>query len=264
MKTQKMSVKELKGLATFTAISGTGKQASFTVEGDVAVDVETGKQVKLDSIRRSWEVVVEEVAEQMTADEVVVEETQAEEVAQIVAGSTVKLADGTIGTVIDVHNTLATVQIADEEIPASVETLVLTEAQVPAQAPAEAEQTDATAEKPARAKRTGTGKNMKADKYLEMVTTLEPTSIEEKQGSVKKTFEADGITLEYITGVAGQTEWELLRSKKSGSWHGVFFKVNSEILKDVEAGDKKMKDPSKSKGFVKAYLQEKFNTSVEL
>lgn len=66
MKTVKMSVKELKGLTLFKAISSTGKEATFQIKGEVAVNVETGKEMKLDTLRRSWEIVVEEVSAEIT------------------------------------------------------------------------------------------------------------------------------------------------------------------------------------------------------
>src|SRR5690606_8287115 len=60
MKTVKMSVKEMKALNKFQAVSATGKLASFEVQGESALNLDTDKLVKLDSLRKSWEVVVEE------------------------------------------------------------------------------------------------------------------------------------------------------------------------------------------------------------
>jgi hypothetical protein len=142
MKTVKMSVKELKGLEQFKAVSDKGKEATFTVEGDKAINVETGKSVKLDSIRRSWEIIVEEAqvdapAEQITADEIVEDEKKEEAPAMTPAeyftGKTVKLVDGSIGTVESVMGNLATVSVAGEEVPVSIEALEVVEGDAPAE-----------------------------------------------------------------------------------------------------------------------------------
>lgn len=127
MKTVKMSAKEIKGLGQFKAISGTGKVAEFTIENDKAINVETGKALSVDSLRRSWEIVVAEEA-QITAEEVVAEvqaeEAQAEET---LVGKVVRTENGEIGTVIDIHNNLATVVTAETELGENADTLEVVE-----------------------------------------------------------------------------------------------------------------------------------------
>lgn len=303
MQTKKMSVGELKTLKIFSAISSTGKEATFEVNGDYAVDIVTDKKVKLDSIRRSWKIIVgkkeeennlnieeknevvstesnevtsgdvptEQVEQQVTSEEEanteqaeVVEEV-AEVEPQIEVGSVVQLADGREGIVLDEFHGRLTIDINDGETEESamIEEVTLLKKKAPKKPKASAPK-EPKEPKPERAVR-GT----RAVRYAEHVASNEPTTSIETENQTKQTFFIrEHEVLEYIFGTVEKdgkpVKWEMMRVKNKSSWHGVFFKVDGNIIKEAVVGGRTYPEMRKSKTAVKGYLQENFGTTVEL
>lgn len=118
MKTTKMTAKEILELKEFKAVNGKGVVTEFEVVNGVVINKETGKEMKADSIRRSYEIITEEEQEE-------VQEVQPE----IVKGSFVVTDNNEVGIVEDIHKNLVTVlvKVEDElvDIPQRLENLVL-------------------------------------------------------------------------------------------------------------------------------------------
>lgn len=281
MKTKKMSVKELKGLGTFTAISATGKNANFTIEGEVAVD-ENGKNVKLDTIRRAWSVVVEDFNSW--------EEKSLENESKFL-GSKVQMENGTEGTVVGIMNNLATIERNGDEFPAPLETLTIldsspTTEEVVSEKVIELAETVEDAlevnnveapkkpkapKKPRVVKDETSAKNTRANRYAQIVKTTEPFEVnllENQSKSLFKVENEDHVTLEYTTGTFNEGEkehvWEVLRCYYPKSKHGIFFKLDGEIIHEATVGGKFVKQMRLTKHAVRGYLQENFNVTVAL
>lgn len=120
METKKVTLKELKEMEKFTGVNKKGVKAEFTVNGESAVaEFEDGtqKEMKLDSVRRSWLVVIENN-----------ESKEEKEMNEVNVGYKVKDSKtGEIGVVVDIHGKLVTVLNDEGDFPANIDNLEVIE-----------------------------------------------------------------------------------------------------------------------------------------
>lgn len=126
MITEKLTVKKIKQLEEFTAINKKNqKVADFLVEGDVAsylYEDGTEGNLKLDSIRRNWELLIEENEEEVKMSEKDVKQDSMK------VGDKVKdKLSGKQGIVESINGQLYTIVNAIEDFPAKEENLILIE-----------------------------------------------------------------------------------------------------------------------------------------
>lgn len=123
MQTVKATLKELKELVEFKAVNKKGETATFKVNGDSAlVTFEDGteKEMKLDSIRRSWLLVVNE-EENKNEEEI--------EMAEVKVGNIVKdVRTEEVGEVTGIQGRLVTIENKKGDFPADIDNVEVIEA----------------------------------------------------------------------------------------------------------------------------------------
>src|SRR5699024_5586718 len=109
---KKLTLKELKGLKQFTGVNKKGEQATITVnavDGLAVIDIDgKQKEVKLDSVRRSWQMVEDDKKEEIEMNVKIGDEV-------------LKTKTGEWGTVTEINGRLLTVVNTHGEFPADFE-----------------------------------------------------------------------------------------------------------------------------------------------
>lgn len=118
MKTKRVTLKELKELKEFTGVNRRGVLAQFIVDGDSAVaKFENGetRELKLDSVRRSWLLVVQEDK---------VENKEENKVEEIKVGYKVRDSKtDKVGVVTGIQGRLVTIENSKGDFPADIDNL---------------------------------------------------------------------------------------------------------------------------------------------
>ena len=109
---KKLTLKELKGLKQFTGVNKKGEHATITVnalDGLAVIDIDgKQKEVKLDSVRRSWQMVEDDKKEEIEMNVKIGDEV-------------LKTKTGEWGTVTEINGRLLTVVNTHGEFPADFE-----------------------------------------------------------------------------------------------------------------------------------------------
>lgn len=228
METRKATLGELKELKQFVAVNRKGVKAEFEVKGDSAVatfEDGTQKEMKLDSVRRSWLLVVSQ-------EENIEEENEME----INVGDRIKdLKTGFEGIVTAINGQILTVENDNGDFPARADNVEIIEAGT-----VQIEQPKV--EKP---KKEDKPKESSVPNYIESLPEVDGSKLAVVEGSQSK------LRHQFYEG----ENWSYHRvTDSNGYFVAAKFLVNGEEVK--------LKSPSKRQ--VKKYLKENLGVEVEL
>lgn len=230
METRKATLGELKELKQFVAVNRKGVKAEFEVKGDSAVatfEDGTQKEMKLDSVRRSWLLVVSQ-------EENIEEENEMK--INVNVGDRIKdLGTGFEGIVTAINGQILTVENEHGDFPARFDNVEIIEAGA-----VQIEQPEA--EKP---KKEDKPKKPSVPNYVESLPEVDESKLAVVKGSQSK------LRHQFYEG----ENWSYHRvTDSNGYFVAAKFLVNGEEVK--------LKSPSKRQ--VKKYLKENLGIEVEL
>lgn len=231
METRKATLGELKKLKQFVAVNRKGVKAEFEVKGDSAVatfEDGTQKEMKLDSVKRSWLLVVSQEEE--------------ENEMKINVGDRIKdLATGFEGIVTAINGQILTVENDHGDFPARFDNVEIIEAGAVQSVGTEKKEKQPKVEKPKKEE-----KPKKPSKpYIDVLPNVDASKLAEvPEGS-------EDLRHQFYEGA----NWSYHRvTDSNGYFVAARFLVNGEEVK--------LKSPSKRQ--VKKYLKENLGVEVEL
>lgn len=235
METRRATLGELKELKQFVAVNRKGVKAEFEVKGDSAVatfEDGTQKEMKLDSVRRSWLLVVSQ-------EENIEEESEME--INVNVGDRIKdLETGFEGIVTAVNGQILTVENEQGDFPARVDNVEIIEAGA-----AQIEQPEVEKPKVEKPKKEDKPKEPSVPNYIESLPEVDESKLAVVKGSQSK------LRHQFYEGA----NWSYHRvTDSNGYFVAAKFLVNGEEVK--------LKSPSKRQ--VKKYLKENLGVEVEL
>lgn len=228
METKRATLKELKEMDKFTAVNKKGTTAEFEVDGDSVVatfEDGTQKEMKLDSVRRNWLLVVSQ-------EENIEEENEME----INVGDRIKdLETGFEGIVTAINGQILTVENDEGDFPARADNVEIIEAGA-----VQIEQPEV--KKP---KKEDKPKEPSVPNYIESLPEVDKSKLAVVKGGQSK------LRHQFYEGA----NWSYHRvTDSNGYFVAAKFLVNGEEVK--------LKSPSKRQ--VKKYLKENLGVEVEL
>lgn len=232
METRRATLGELKELKQFVAVNRKGVKAKFEVKGDSAVatfEDGTQKEMKLDSVRRSWLLVVDQEKEENKMN------------INVNVGDRIKdLETGFEGIVTAINGQILTVENEHGDFPARADNVEIIEAGA-----VQTEQPEVEKPKVEKPKKEDKPKEPSVPNYTESLPEVDESKLAVVKGSQTK------LRHQFYEG----ENWSYHRVTDS---NGYF--VAAKFL--VNGKEVKLKSPSKRQ--VKKYLKENLGIEVEL